>query len=58
MGTFRFRLIDRKLRFMNLQDSLKVQKRKLFTLYNDYLLRWGFPDNRELDKSDHLIPFL
>lgn len=34
----------------------RVKMRKLFTLSNDWLLKWSSPDSRGSVKSDHLIP--
>lgn len=36
--------------------TYKVRMRKLFNLYNDWFLRWGFPDGRGLAESDYLTP--
>lgn len=35
----------------------KVKMRKLFTLHNDCLLKWGFLDIRGSVKIDHLLSF-
>lgn len=50
--------IDMKLRGMKLQNGYTVEMRKLFNLYNDWLMQWGLPDIKGLVKSDFLIPFL
>lgn len=38
--------------------AYKERMRKLFNLYSDRLLQWGFPDSSGLVKSDYIIPFL
>lgn len=56
LGAFIFNT-DMKLRVMRLPMVYKMKMRKLFNLYNNWLLQWRFPDDRRLIKSDLLTLF-
>lgn len=56
LGAFKFKT-DMKPGAWPYRVAYKMKMRKLFNLHDYWLLQWGFPDGRDLVKSDYLIPY-